>query len=122
MLDLRERPNVADAALDRAAARVAEFEAEMITRARQAVSSAVKTRARVYLDNPERRDTVAIGLWFAAPECLIATGRTVLNNAARFPRHLYGFGAEVEAINGKALIVVGRYERRRLYLAAKGDV
>lgn len=122
MLALQERLNLADVALDRAGIN-AELEAELIAKARRSAIVAIKRRARVYLVHPERLDALVPGLWCASPECLIKTGRTMLENELRFPRRHFGFGGEVQAINAKALILYGRYGRRwwaRLAMLAKG--
>jgi len=114
LLDLDEKPNAADVALDQAgrhAALMAEIEAEMKARAAHTVHRIVKRRARIFLDQPLRREAVAPGLWCASPEALIATGRTMLANERDFPRRHYGFGGETPSINARALIVLGRYQR-----------
>jgi hypothetical protein len=114
MLELQEYPNAADVALDRAArhaALMAKIEAEMVAKARHAAFAMIKRRARLFLDQPLRREAVAAGLWCASPECLIETGRTMLDNERKYPRRNYGFGGEVTSINASALIVLGRYNR-----------
>jgi len=114
-IDIQERPDAAEAALDQAArheALMAEIEAEMRAKAARTAHWMVKRRARLFLDQPLRREAVAGGLWCASPECLISTGTRMLENERDFPRRNYGFGGEVTSINAKALVVLGRFERR----------
>jgi hypothetical protein len=111
MLALQERANASDVALERAG-RIAEFEAEMITKARQSAFAGVRRRAHAYLRDPLQLEAIAHGLAYASPECLMATGRTILDHERRFPSRHFGVGGEVKAMNAKAIMVLGRYQRR----------
>lgn len=114
MLDLQDLHDAADAAMPSA---LRALEAA----ARHTVHAIVKRRTRYFRDDPLRLETIAHGLWCADPASLIATGRTMLENERRFPRPHFGFGGEVPAINAKALIVLGRYQRRMWAAIRSGE-
>jgi hypothetical protein len=120
MLDLHENPNAADVALSTSVWN-GDFSAELVTRAKQAASAAVRRRAKTYLSDPIKLESISHGLAFADPKSLIETGRTILANELRFPRRHFGFGSEQVAINAKALIVLGRYQRRVWRSLARGE-
>jgi hypothetical protein len=111
MIILDERPNAADAALAKAAQH-AEREAELVLRARQSAFAAIRRRAHVYSRDALKLEAIAHGLSYASPECMIATGATILDHERRFPSRHFGFGDEVKAINAKAIMILGRYQRR----------
>jgi hypothetical protein len=48
----------------------------------------------------------------AAPDALIAAGANLLRHEADAPRRWFGFGAEVGALNARALMLLGRTLRR----------
>jgi len=106
MLDLQERPNVADAALDAAA-----LHEEIVRAARRVALYTIKARARRYLRDPLRLETITQGLSMASPRALIATGLQMIANERAVPRRQFGFGGEVPAINARAIILVGRWRR-----------
>jgi hypothetical protein len=124
MPSLQEHHIAFDVEMDRSARHAAlmvEIEAEMEARAAYVANVIVKRRARYYRDDPLRLEAVAAGLWCASPETLIATGKTKLNNERRFPSRNFGFGGEVSCINARALIVLGRYQRRVWHEIKKGE-
>lgn len=116
MLKLEERQNAADVALS-----VAAMEADLITRARQSAFAAIRRRAHAYLRDALKLEAIAHGLAFASPECLIATGATILDHERRFPSRHFGTGGEVRAINARAIMVLGRYQRRVWSAIRRGD-
>lgn len=106
MLRLDERPNAADLALS-----MAGMEAEMALRARRSAFAAVKRRARAYMAEPMLLESLARDLAYASPECLIATGLSALANERNMRSRYFGFGGETRAVNARAAILLGRWQR-----------
>ena len=95
---------------------------EMEAKARRAVASIIKARARQFMRQPMQLEAIEPELATAAPNKLIETGFKILSHEMRSPRRLFGFGGEIPALNAKAVILLGRYQRwleaRQLYLFA----
>lgn len=113
MLDLQEAPNAADTALQIA-------DEQIKSAARRVTAFTVKHRARQFLKDSLRLEAIHHGLCCASPECLIRTGKTMLENERQFPTRNFGLGGYVPAMNAKALVVLGRYQRRMWAAIRKG--
>jgi hypothetical protein len=90
----------------------AELAAALKAQARRTAHQMIKYRARAYARRPRDLDAIAPGLAAAAPETLIAAGADLLRLEAGAPRRWFGFGAEVGALNARALMLLGRTLRR----------
>jgi hypothetical protein len=95
---------------------------EMQAKARCSVASIIKARARQLMRQPMQLDVIAPKLATASPVELIAIGLKILSGEMQNPRRFFGFGGEIPALNAKAVILLGRYQRRlqaqQLYLFA----
>jgi hypothetical protein len=82
---------------------------------RQARRSAVhmlKCRARDFARRPFELENLYPGLAAASPDAMIAIAEHLLAAAARDPQRWFGFGGEVQAVNAKAALLLGRSLRR----------
>lgn len=87
-----------------------EAEAAIIARARASAFRTLKCRARDYRDRPARLEILYPGLSIADPRKMIAIGEALLHSEAaiRRPAQI----VPTILINAKAVILLGRYQRR----------
>lgn len=90
----------------------AEIDALMRQQARRTAVYMIKVRARRYLRRPVELEAIAPGLVSASGVRLIAWGEHFLEGERGRRRRWFGFGAEVPALNARAVILLGRYRRR----------
>jgi hypothetical protein len=81
--------------------------------ARRTAAYMLKCRARDYARRPIQLEILYPGLAAAGPEALIAVAEHLIENERRNPRRWFGFGGEVNALNAKAALLLGRALRRR---------
>ena len=92
----------------------ADLAAALAAQARRTARQMIKHRARAYATRPRDLEALAPGLSAAEPAALIAAGADLLRQEAGAPRRWFGFGAEVAALNARALLLLGRTRRRFL--------
>lgn len=80
--------------------------------ARQSAIHKLKCRARDFARRPFELEALYPGLAVATPETMMAIAEHLLEKAARDPQRWFGFGGEIEAINAKAALLLGRASRR----------
>ena len=80
--------------------------------ARRAACHLVKTRARDYARRPMMLEALHPGLSAASPRTLVAIAGHLVEREARSPRRWFGFGGEVNLVNARAALLLGRALRR----------
>ena len=80
--------------------------------ARRAACHLVKTRARAYARRPMALEALHPGLSTAPPHTLVAIAAHLVEREARSPRRWFGFGGEVNLVNARAALLLGRALRR----------
>jgi len=79
--------------------------------ARRAACQAVKSRARAYARRPLSLEAVFPDLAMARAPTMIAIAEHLLESAGP-PARWFGFGGEVNPINARAVLLLGRTLRR----------
>ena len=82
--------------------------------ARRAACHLVKTRARHYARRPLALEALFPGLSIAPPRTLVAVAAHLVERETRSPRRWFGFGGEVNLVNARAALLLGRALRREL--------
>lgn len=82
------------------------------SQANRAVAALTKQRARAYARSPEHLDMIRPALSRASPDDMITVAIHLLRREKDTPRRWFGFGAEVPALNARAIILLGRVRRR----------
>lgn len=80
--------------------------------ARRAAAHMVKMRARYYGRRPMALDALFPGLSMATPASLVAIASHLVERESRSPRRWFGFGGEVNLVNARAALLLGRVQRR----------
>lgn len=80
--------------------------------ARRAAAHMIKMRARHYARRPMALDALHPDLSHATPGKLIAIAAHLVEREARSPRRWFGFGGEVNLVNARAALLLGRARRR----------
>ena len=80
--------------------------------ARRTACHLIKIRARHYAKRPRTLDVLHPGLSMAAPATLVAIAEHLVEREARSPRRWFGFGGEVNLVNARAALLLGRTLRR----------
>ncbi len=80
--------------------------------AHRAACHLVKTRARHYARRPMMLETLHPGLSTAPARTLVAIAEHLVDREARSPRRWFGFGGEVNLVNARAALLLGRALRR----------
>lgn len=94
-------------------------EAEFANAARRAIPHLIKTRARHYGRRPLSLETVYPGLSAASPDTLLAIGEHLVERETMSARRWFGFGGEVGLLNARAVLLLGRAQRRALSTAER---
>jgi hypothetical protein len=85
---------------------------EFRSQAHRVAASLTKLRARAYARHPERLDIICRDLSKASPDDMIAFAARLLCRERKAPRRWFGFGGEVQALNARAIFLLGRARRR----------
>jgi hypothetical protein len=88
------------------------------SQANRNVALLIKRRARAYAGRPRRLDNVYPDLSEAAPEDMIAVATALLSLERSRPKRWFGFGAEVHALNERAILLLGRARRKYAWRTA----
>ena len=80
--------------------------------ARRAVAHRVKMQARLYARRPMMLEVLHPGLASASTAALVAIGRHLVERERASPRRWFGFGGEVNLLNARAALLLGRALRR----------
>lgn len=91
--------------------------------ARRAAAHMIKMRSRHYARRPMALDALHPGLSVASPATLVAIAAHLVEREERSPRRWFGFGGEVNLVNARAALLLGRAQRRLAghYAAPSGD-
>lgn len=89
------------------------FAADLATAARRQVAHSIKNRARAYARRPQSLEALFPGLGCAPPDTLLAVAEHLVERESRSPRRWFGFGGEVNLVNARAALLLGRALRRR---------
>ncbi len=85
---------------------------DLASDAAAAMAQLVKGRARFYAKRPMALEPLYPGLASAGAKTLIAIASHLAEREARSPRRWFGFGGEINLINAKAALLLGRALRR----------
>ncbi|SFK67141.1 hypothetical protein [Methylocapsa palsarum] len=85
--------------------------------ANRAVAALTKLRARAYARRPESLDSVCMDLSRASPDDMIAVATRLLARERDGSRRWFGFGGEIQALNARAIILLGRVRRKSTFTA-----
>ena len=85
---------------------------EFATPARRAVAHMIKMRARHYARRPMALEALHPGLSNADAVALVAVAAFLVERETRSPRRWFGFGGEVNLVNARAALLLGRTRRR----------
>ena len=85
---------------------------EMASDAAAAAAQLVKGRARFYGRRPMALEPLYPGRGSACATTLIAIASHLVEQEARSPRRWFGFGGEVNLVNARAALLLGRALRR----------
>ena len=80
--------------------------------ARRTAAYLMKARARDYARRPMLMEILYPGLAAADPAVLIAVAEHLLRREQQSPRRWFGFGGEINALNARAALLLGRTLRR----------
>jgi hypothetical protein len=84
---------------------------DLPAQARRAAIHLIKMRARHYARRPQGLDCLLPGLSMSSPETLIAVAEHLVDRESRSPRRWFGFGGEVNLVNARAALLLGRTNR-----------
>lgn len=96
----------------RAQVRAQFSDADLTAAAARVACHLVKTRARAYARRPWTLEALFPGLSTAPPETLVAISAHLVERERRSPRRWFGFGGEVNLVNARAALLLGRALRR----------
>jgi hypothetical protein len=82
------------------------------SQANRNVAFLTKLRARAYAGSPDRLDSVSPALSEASPDYMIAVAAALLSQERIRSKRWFGFGAEVQALNARAIFLLGRARRK----------
>lgn len=89
-----------------------ETDAIILAQAQRTAAAMIKSRARIYAARPETLENLCPGLSSAPAETMISIAEHSLRIEILKARRWFGFGGEVEALNAKAALLLGRTLRR----------
>lgn len=92
--------------------RLSDGDPELEAAARRVACHLVKTRARAYARRPLTLESLYPGLSTASPATLVAIAAHLVERERHSPRRWFGFGGEVNLVNARAALLLGRALRR----------